>query len=105
MHSDCNAFAAAVNGYKLRNLVRPGITGLAQVKGFRGPTHDFESVFHRYQFDAFYVRNASFWLDLRIVRKTAAQTVRQIYSGIFQTHTKEKIVLPEWTPNLESVKK
>src|SRR5215831_10094132 len=58
MHADCNKFSSVVTGYKLRNLVKPGITGLAQVKGFRGPTHDFESIFHRYQFDCFYVRNA-----------------------------------------------
>lgn len=75
MHADCNKFSRAVPGYKFRNMVRPGITGLAQVKGFRGPTKDFESIFHRYQFDAFYVRNTSAWLDVRIVRQTVAQTI------------------------------
>ena len=63
-------------------MVRPGITGLAQVKGFRGPTKDFESIFHRYQFDAFYIRNASIGLDLRIVRQTAAQTVNSLFTRI-----------------------
>ncbi|HTE26597.1 sugar transferase [Flavitalea sp.] len=75
MHSDCSKFSSLVNGYKFRNMVKPGITGLAQVKGYRGPTKDFASIFHRYQFDAFYVRNANFWLDMRIIRKTAGQTV------------------------------
>ena len=75
MHADCTKFASVVNGYKFRNMVKPGITGLAQVKGYRGPTKDFASIFHRYQFDAFYVRNANFWLDMRIIRKTASQTV------------------------------
>lgn len=98
MHTDCTAFAAAVNGYKLRNLVRPGVTGLAQVKGYRGPTNDFESIFHRYQFDAFYVRNASFWLDIRIVRKTAAQTIRQVFVGIFRNRAEEtREQSAEWT--------
>jgi putative colanic acid biosynthesis UDP-glucose lipid carrier transferase len=75
MHADCSKFSSLVNGYKFRNMVKPGITGLAQVKGYRGPTKDFASIFHRYQFDAFYVRNANFWLDMRIIRKTAGQTL------------------------------
>ena len=81
MHSDCNSFSSVVPGYKFRNLVKPGITGLAQVKGFRGPTKNFESIFHRYQFDAFYVRNANFWLDVRIIRQTAAQTLSIIFNS------------------------
>jgi putative colanic acid biosynthesis UDP-glucose lipid carrier transferase len=84
MHADCNKFASAINGYKFRNLAKPGITGLAQIKGYKGPTKDFESIFHRYQFDAFYVRNANFWLDLRIVRKTAAQIFGEVFSRIFK---------------------
>lgn len=76
MHADCGRFSRVVSGYKFRNFVKPGITGLAQVKGFRGPTCDFGSVFHRYQYDAFYVRNCNFLLDMRIIRKTVAQTIR-----------------------------
>lgn len=83
MHSDCCKFSAVVAGYKFRNMVRPGITGLAQVKGFRGPTRDFASIFHRYQFDAFYVRNANFWLDMRIIRQTAGQTIISLYRRLF----------------------
>jgi len=75
MHADCTKFSSVVNGYKFRNMVKPGITGLAQVKGYRGPTKDFASIFNRYQFDAFYVRNANFLLDLRIIKKTAGQTI------------------------------
>jgi putative colanic acid biosynthesis UDP-glucose lipid carrier transferase len=82
MHSDCSKFSSVVSNYKLRNMVKPGITGLAQVKGYRGPTKDFKSIFHRYQFDAFYVRNANFWLDLRIIRKTAFQTFKAIWDRI-----------------------
>jgi putative colanic acid biosynthesis UDP-glucose lipid carrier transferase len=82
MHVDCNKFSSVVPGYKFRNMVKPGITGLAQVKGFRGPTMDFESIFHRYQFDAFYIRNANIWLDLRIIRQTAVQTVASLVSRL-----------------------
>ncbi|RYG01375.1 MAG: hypothetical protein EOO02_12905, partial [Chitinophagaceae bacterium] len=82
MHADCSRFASMVSGYKFRNLVKPGITGLAQVKGYRGPTTNFSSVFHRYQFDAFYVRNANLGLDLRIIRNTANQTVFAIFKTV-----------------------
>jgi putative colanic acid biosynthesis UDP-glucose lipid carrier transferase len=73
MHADCTRFSQVVNGYKFRNMVKPGITGLAQVKGYHGPAVSYESIFRRFQWDAFYVRNASLWLDLRILRQTIAQ--------------------------------
>jgi len=82
MHSDCSKFSTIVPGYKFRNIVKPGITGLAQVKGYRGPTKDFASIFHRYQFDAFYVRNANIWLDMRIIKKTAGQTLKALINKI-----------------------
>jgi lipopolysaccharide/colanic/teichoic acid biosynthesis glycosyltransferase len=85
MHSDCSKFAQVVSGYKFRNMVKPGITGLAQVKGYRGPTKDFSSIFHRYQFDAYYVRNANFWLDIRIIRQTATQTFVALTRKLFVT--------------------
>ena len=93
MHSDCGRFSKVVSGYKFRNFVKPGITGLAQVKGFRGPATDFESIFHRYQYDAFYVRNCNFFLDLRIVRKTVAQTVKFIFKKRFNQRQAEDSTL------------
>lgn len=73
MITDCNQFSQVVAGYKFRNMVKPGITGLSQVKGYRGPAKDFATIFRRFEFDAFYVRNASFGLDFRIIRQTAGQ--------------------------------
>jgi N-acetylglucosaminyldiphosphoundecaprenol N-acetyl-beta-D-mannosaminyltransferase len=73
MITDCNQFSKVVAGYKFRNMVKPGITGLSQVKGYRGPARDFATIFRRFEFDAFYVRNASFGLDFRIIRQTAGQ--------------------------------
>lgn len=67
---DCNRFSCEVPGYKFRNLVRPGISGLAQVKGFHGPAVDTRDISLRYGWDAFYVRNAAFLLDIRIIRRT-----------------------------------
>ncbi len=82
MHPDCHRFSQLVTNYKFRSLVKPGITGLAQIKGYRGPTETYQSIFRRYQYDAFYVRNTNFWLDLRIVRKTAFQMLGVIFSRV-----------------------
>jgi lipopolysaccharide/colanic/teichoic acid biosynthesis glycosyltransferase len=102
MHADCNKFSNLIPEYKFRNMVRPGITGLAQVKGFRGPTKDFESMFHRYQFDAFYIRNANLWLDLRIVRQTAVQTIHSILS-LFTSSTESSPAYRKWATSFRSL--
>lgn len=102
MHADCDRFSKVISSYKFRSLVRPGITGLAQIKGYRGPTRDFASIFHRYQFDSFYVRNASFWLDMRIIRKTAAQTIRQLFKRLFQENN--EIPAQEWASSIDSLR-
>jgi|SRR5450432_134513 len=80
MKNDVMVFSEIVSNYELRFLVKPGITGMAQVKGYRGPTVSFQSIFHRYQWDAFYVNNASPYLDFKIIRLTARQTVKSIFS-------------------------
>jgi putative colanic acid biosynthesis UDP-glucose lipid carrier transferase len=105
MHADCNKFSSVIANYKFRNMVKPGITGLAQVKGYRGPTRNFESIFHRYQFDAFYIRNANFWLDMRIVRKTAAQTINTLFSRILRTGEDQAVQAStkQWTPSVKNL--
>ena len=80
MYQDCSNFSRVVESYKFRNLMKPGITGLAQVKGYRGPAQNFDKIFRRYQWDAFYIRNAGFWMDMRIVHRTAMQTLSYIFS-------------------------
>ena len=82
MHADCNRFSSLIPSYKFRSLVKPGITGLAQIKGYRGPTVTYQSIFRRYQYDAFYVRNCNFWLDMRIIRKTAFQVLVVLLSKV-----------------------
>jgi putative colanic acid biosynthesis UDP-glucose lipid carrier transferase len=67
---DCNRFSSLIPGYPFRNLIKPGLTGLAQIKGFHGPAISSSSIYLRYQWDVFYVRNANYLLDLRILRKT-----------------------------------
>jgi exopolysaccharide biosynthesis polyprenyl glycosylphosphotransferase len=59
-------FAARLPGYDQRHEVRPGITGWAQVNGWRGDS----SVEKRLEYDLFYVHNPSVWLNLRILLMT-----------------------------------
>jgi polysaccharide biosynthesis protein PslA len=56
-----------VADYHVRHLVRPGITGLAQMHGLRGATVDSDKALKRFGYDARYVANVSLWLDLRII--------------------------------------
>jgi len=59
-----------IRGYMIRHKVRPGITGLAQVMGFRGETDTVDKMKARIEFDLQYLRNWSVLLDLQIILKT-----------------------------------
>lgn len=59
-----------IKGYMVRHKVNPGITGLAQVHGFRGETATIESMRERVEWDLEYLRNWSLSMDLRIIFKT-----------------------------------
>lgn len=65
--------AAAVPGYQERLLVRPGITGLAQVQ--LPADTDIASVRRKLAYDLFYIERVSFWLDLRLLLSTACHVV------------------------------
>lgn len=56
-----------VDYYMLRHKVKPGITGWAQVNGWRGETDTVDKMAMRIQFDLEYIRNWSLWLDFKIV--------------------------------------
>ena len=90
MHSDCNDFSKVIATYKFRNISKPGITGLAQVKGCRGPVKDTECIFRRYQWDSFYVRNQDYKLDTRIIALTIIGTVKTIFTILFLTEKNKK---------------
>jgi lipopolysaccharide/colanic/teichoic acid biosynthesis glycosyltransferase len=62
--------------YHLRHLVRPGVTGLAQVRGLRGPTHDPVPAKMRITSDLAYLGNRSFWLDMNILARTVVVGLR-----------------------------
>ncbi|WP_369156952.1 undecaprenyl-phosphate glucose phosphotransferase [Klebsiella quasipneumoniae] len=60
-------YRALIQGYMLRHKVKPGITGLAQVNGWRGETDTLEKMEKRIEYDLLYIRNWSIWLDLKII--------------------------------------
>jgi putative colanic acid biosynthesis UDP-glucose lipid carrier transferase len=63
-------FKARIPKYMLRHKVKPGITGWAQVNGFRGQTDTPEKMALRIQHDLWYIQNWSLWLDLKILLVT-----------------------------------
>jgi exopolysaccharide biosynthesis polyprenyl glycosylphosphotransferase len=63
-------FWHAVNGYWIRHSMKPGLTGLAQVRGFRGATHSLRDIEKRVSADLEYVNSWSLWLDFKILLKT-----------------------------------
>ena len=68
-------YEAELPFYRYRHIVRPGITGWAQVN--QGHVADVAEVLWKLQYDFYYIKNFSFWLDLLIV----ARTIRTVLSG------------------------
>ncbi len=68
-------YAQVVNGFMQRHAVTPGITGLAQVRGYRGETKEVSAMAKRVRFDVWYINNWSFGLDVKIVALTVRQAV------------------------------
>ncbi len=79
MFADCNRFSEYIQDYKLRSMVRPGITGLAQVKGFRGPAEDSYNIITRFYYDSVYIQKMSFLLDINILLNTIFQVLDLIF--------------------------
>lgn len=59
-----------ISGYMLRHKVRPGITGWAQVNGYRGETDTIDKMEQRVRYDLEYMQHWSLWLDFRILVRT-----------------------------------
>lgn len=75
--SQNKAYASKIKRYMVRHYVKPGITGLAQVKGFRGEIETEEDMINRIKLDVFYIENWSLIMDLKII----FQTVFNIFKG------------------------
>ncbi|MEJ7659432.1 MAG: sugar transferase [Hymenobacter sp.] len=69
-------YSKTIHNFMDRHRVMPGITGLAQVTGYRGETIEVEAMVKRVNADIDYVRNWSFWLDVKIVVRTVVQVVK-----------------------------
>ena len=64
-------YSKTVNKFMVRHFVKPGITGLAQVKGYRGEIETEEDIVNRVKYDIYYLENWSLLLDLNIVFLTS----------------------------------
>ena len=63
-------YSAIIKKYMVRQLVKPGITGAAQTKGFRGETKELNEMESRVKWDVWYIENWTFFLDINIIFKT-----------------------------------
>ena len=76
MVSVANLYAAKVDKFMVRHFVKPGITGLAQTKGYRGEVETDEDIINRVKFDIFYMENWSILLDVEIILKTIYNVIK-----------------------------
>ncbi|TMM30108.1 exopolysaccharide biosynthesis polyprenyl glycosylphosphotransferase [Polaribacter aestuariivivens] len=77
MNFQTKKYLIEIDNYLLRNSVKPGITGLAQVSGYRGEVKQKSDIENRVRLDVFYIENWSFFLDLKII----VQTVLSVFKG------------------------
>lgn len=76
MFKQSKGFEQQIKNYYKRNVVRPGITGLAQVSGYRGEIKKNIDIENRTRLDIFYIENWSFLLDLKVIFKTVISILR-----------------------------
>ena len=70
-------YSKIINKYMVRHFIKPGITGWAQVTGFRGETRELEDMEGRVKADIWYMEHWSFLLDLYIMYKTVANVLHK----------------------------
>ncbi|WP_353482874.1 exopolysaccharide biosynthesis polyprenyl glycosylphosphotransferase [Haliscomenobacter sp.] len=69
-------YSALIDKYMIRHEVKPGITGWAQVNGWRGPTEEVYQMEKRVEYDVFYIENWSFWFDCKCIFLTIFNTIK-----------------------------
>jgi len=72
-----NYFEKLLQDYAFRHHVKPGMTGWAQVNGFRGATPSVDQIARRVEMDLWYINNWSLWLDIQILIKTLFEVLRK----------------------------
>lgn len=69
-------YSRLVDRYMVRHYIKPGITGWAQVRGYRGQTDELWKMEKRVEHDVWYIKNWSFLLDMKIIYKTITNALR-----------------------------
>jgi len=75
MLAHTNQYSAIIGKYMVRHFVKPGVTGWAQVSGFRGETKELWQMEERVKHDIWYIENWSLWLDIHIIWLTIKSTL------------------------------
>ena len=70
MVAQTEMYSALIDKYMLRHTIKPGITGWAQVRGYRGQTEELWQMEKRVEYDVWYAENWTFFLDLKIIFRT-----------------------------------
>mgnify|MGYP001565790370 CR=1 FL=1 len=76
MLSHTEMYANKVDKFMVRHFVKPGITGLAQVSGYRGEVEADKDIIGRVKYDIFYIENWSIFLDLKIIIQTIIKAIK-----------------------------
>ena len=76
MVSHTNKYAESVDKFMVRHMVKPGITGLAQISGFRGEIETDKDIINRVKYDIFYIENWSPLLDAKIAVQTFINAIK-----------------------------
>ena len=69
-------YSALIDKYMLRHVIKPGITGWAQVNGFRGETKELWQMQKRVEYDVWYAENWNLLLDVKIILKTIINAIK-----------------------------
>lgn len=76
MVSHTHMYAERIDKFMVRHFVKPGITGLAQVSGYRGEVETENDIIHRVKYDIFYLENWSLFLDIKIIFLTVYNIIK-----------------------------
>ena len=77
MNIQTKKYLNEIDNYIIRNSVKPGITGLAQVSGYRGEVKEKSDIENRVRLDIFYIENWSFFLDIKIILQTLLSVFKE----------------------------